>query len=221
MLESHVDAVEDALQFATRTMRTPRPFALRWRDGQTINVEILANESGIQVFGLPNHNRPGTTDEWEANLASVGQQTGAALEFEVTARRRFQYRSARVGWLKSAYLVAFAALGYSYILLPQLETIREQIAKPAEQVIEGFTAFRSNGSIADRALLLIDQPEVALAVVMGYHIVLLPSDDSPDGLYDRLGSNIGDGRFEAHPIGEVPWPRTLLLAMDFASDDAT
>ena len=44
-------------------------------------------------------------------------------------------RYVEVGWLRSGYLLAFAALGYSYFLNPQLERIRRQIAVPGDEIV--------------------------------------------------------------------------------------
>jgi hypothetical protein len=73
-LEGHFEAVEDAVRFMTQTVRTARPFVLHWGEGLKVNVELLANESGIQVFGVPRQNRPGAIARWEADLANLEEQ---------------------------------------------------------------------------------------------------------------------------------------------------
>jgi hypothetical protein len=44
-------------------------------------------------------------------------------------------RSASVGWLRAAYLVAFATLGCVYILRQELEQVRQQIQDPQATIL--------------------------------------------------------------------------------------
>jgi hypothetical protein len=212
-LDAHLDAAEDALDFIRGTMAAPRRFELSWGD-LSINVEAQKDASGIRVFGLPRNNPPGALAGWEADLDKASG-IEPAFRFHLSAKRRFRYQSARVGWLKSAYLVTFAALGYSYIVMPTLRKVREQIAEPDRKVIDGFSAYLPKGRTTDRALLLADEPEKTIMVVMGHHLIMLPSDDSPPDLYQRLVENQRGPDFVGHPIGEFPWPRRLMLAWDF------
>jgi hypothetical protein len=211
-LDAHLDAAEDALDFMRGTMDAPRRFELNW-ERLNINVEAQRDAGGIRIFGLPRNNAPGAIDLWESGMDKVNGSP-PAFSFNLSAKRRFRYQNARIGWLKSAYLVAFAALGYRYILKPALSKVREQVATPDRKVIDGFTVYLPKGRKTDRALLLADEPERSIMVVMGHHLIVLPTDDSPTDLYDRLAEHQQSPVFNGHPIGEFPWPRRLVLALD-------
>jgi hypothetical protein len=64
-----------------------------------------------------------TLDQWAA-----GSSPGGPMGFELT--RRVQLVRARLSWLRAAYLVAFAALGWRYIDTPLLAPLRAQLAAP-------------------------------------------------------------------------------------------
>jgi hypothetical protein len=107
-LDAHLDAAEDAFDFVRATMDSPRRFKLSWGDLR-INVDVQADRQGIRVFGLPRNNAPGALATWEEDFAKAPSGDQPAFKFDLSAKRRFRYQAARVAWLKSAYLVAFAA----------------------------------------------------------------------------------------------------------------
>ena len=64
-----------------------------------------------------------TLQQWAA-----GDRPGGPMGFELT--RRVQVVRAQLSWVRAAYLVAFAALGWRYICTPYLDPLRAQLADP-------------------------------------------------------------------------------------------
>jgi len=111
---------------------------------------------------------------FEASLADLLRQPGT--RFEIAPTTGFRFNAAKVGGLKSAYIVAFAALGYGYVLTKQLQPIRDQIAAPDQELLSGFWANRPNADRSTRQLGLVRFGDTvsSVAVQMGRHIVFLP-----------------------------------------------
>ncbi len=85
-----------------------------------------------------------------------------------------------IGWLRAAYLIAFTAWGYQYILIQALDCVREQIRTPAVALIESFSVVVPKASPQERQLVLLEEPaEIrSLIVWMGAVIVFLPEPGS-------------------------------------------
>ena len=135
--------------------------------------------------------------------------------FGITLARGFRPNEAKVGWLKSAYIVAFAALGYTYVLTSQLQPIRDQIAAPNEELVSGFWANQSTADLSTRALGLIrfGDDVSSLAVQMGRQIVFLPMPGEGDA-YAYLAATFSKGAQFNLDCKVLPWPRTLVMGMD-------
>jgi hypothetical protein len=140
------------------------------------------------------------------------------LSFRLTPYKdTFKDQLARVGWLRAAYLVAFAEFGYLYVFQRRLESVRRQLAEPAANVIDLFSVVLPEATAQTRHFVIIEEPLDlrGLALQMGRSLVFLPW--LSDGLYDRLSARSkNDRRFgETLKGGLVPWPAEPLHLMDF------
>ena len=57
-----------------------------------------------------------------------------------TIHTRFDEARARLSWIRSAYLAAFAALGWSYIFRKVMDPFRNQLKQPDAQIIPSSIA---------------------------------------------------------------------------------
>jgi hypothetical protein len=124
-------------------------------------------------------------------------------------------RLAKVSWLKSAYLAAFALLGYRYAMHPSLGAVRHQIQNPQEEHIGQFS-FRLPQPLpfSECRVFRISQPDlpVCWGVQMGPILVFLPPGD-PDALYRRLAElKAEQASFEFKAENSV-WPLAPVFAM--------
>ena len=110
----------------------------------------------------------------------------------------------------------FAALGYSYILQPSIQILREQIAHPDQPLLDVFSVYVPASESKLRGIYVADEPIPSLMVRMGYHLIILPSWDSPDDVYEQLtaGQPPGGGPFHASFVGEILWPTRMEFAFD-------
>ncbi len=185
----------------------------------TIAVSGVPARGGVQlggeglVFtGHPHRNDPATTAAQNEAWEKLGE--GGEIKFQVEVR--YRQHIVEVAWLRSAYVLAFAALGYRYITQPTLAIVREQIQCPETKVIERFYAV-ANVAIADKEMMIVTSPSEMEGLLMRFEdrLVWLPGLGSID-TYHLLG------QLPAWPPGAIelkgkplPWPETLELALDF------
>jgi hypothetical protein len=132
------------------------------------------------------------------------------------ALRTPNFRKAAFGWLRAAYLVAFAKLGYLYVLLEELDPIREQIRDPDTEILNRYCVTTSSHA-AERRIVLVEEPVdlASVAVLAGNRAILLPSPRTP-GTYERLAAlETWPPPSEQTLSGEIePWPTRPLYAFD-------
>lgn len=106
--------------------------------GIPLNVDVDWRPEGVSIVGLPEYNDPANTAA-HVSLATSGEPWVEPIT--ITYQGYVEAR-ARVGWLRSAYLVAFALMGYRYALQPELKIVRQQIQEPDATHIPRFSLHR-------------------------------------------------------------------------------
>jgi hypothetical protein len=156
--------------------------------------------------------------ERAVNKGIVGSSFG--IHFE----EGYRHRESMIGWLRAAYLVAFTALGYLYILIQALNCVREQIRTPAVTLITSFSVVVPKASPQERQLVLLEEPaEIrSLIVWMGAVIVFLPEPGSNElGFYERIEVELARLGGRADCKGKrIPWPTRPVFALDYLGVDA-
>jgi len=192
------------------------------QSGHDINVDVLFTVEGVQVFGLPESNDPAEYTAWVADMEKMTEDGswGEAGEMKFTRRFRDPGRLGLVGWMRSAYMLAFAALGYSYAFNVRLREVRRQLGDPSAEIVDAsFYRDLRNAPPANR-LLMVEEPAAvqSLLVQMGHRAVFLPgiSNDNPE--YAELLAEVraaSDGRLGDSISGKlVPWPTRPLHLLD-------
>ena len=178
--------------------------------------------SGWLLQGVPRQNNPAMVDAHEAALrASHGR--GEAPSFSFTLSERFSPNRADVSWVRSAYLAAFSALGWRYILRPALDPIRKQLRNPDTATLPALIGFNADSATSARRMMLVEVPEElsSVFVIIGRYSIFLPDPwgtSSCDELAERL-ANLWDenGRLQQEYRGTfVPWPAKPMYLLDKA-----
>ena len=177
--------------------RSPKPLRGRLTiDGVPVTVDVERTPEQVTILGLPEHSDPVNTaahSETFERMAASGEPWVDPMHFSFAG---FHERHARVALLRSAYLVAFARLGYRYALRPTLEVVREQILDPGAELIERFSLHRGE-PMKRRALAWIEKPGVLESIVVQIddHLVFLPGAKA-DGLITSASRRGSSGRRE-------------------------
>ncbi|HEX5504833.1 MAG TPA: hypothetical protein VFW96_19605 [Thermomicrobiales bacterium] len=213
-----METLEQLLDFGRGTLT--QPARVRVTMGHhVLHAEVVATGGTVQIMGIAKANRPNIAELLEPELNKLlreGHQEGRT--FQVSFTKPLNHPLALVGWLRAAYLVAFALYGYRYIFDSRLELVRRQIAAPHVQHIPLFAMTLTDAQPADRHIVLIREPEQyrSLYIQMGRHAVFLPSPEDASALYPRLEATYSAGteqHFTYH--GDIyPWPTEPIHLFD-------
>ena len=214
-VDAHMHRRELALDFVRGEMKNFRPARLTVR-GVSMNVDHYHGGGGVLISGVPRVNPPGAVGRLEAALDS--QLVDQSLTIE-PYRDTFDNRLAVVGWLRSAYLIAFAAFGYRFAFHGTLDRVREQLAHPERDVLGLFSVYLPAADRDSRSLLIVEDPcdLASLLVQFGRQLVFLPWKEA--GIHDRLQQRKArHPSFDAQLSGrQVPWPEEPLHLLDYPS----
>ena len=213
-----MNPAESLYEFAAGVMSAPVRGQITI-DSHTLNADILATGSNVSIAVAHGLNDPAVERAFDKQLGkrSEEQQWG---NFEIKLSfGKHKREDALAGWLRSAYLAIFSAWGFTYILRPQLNAVREQIREPDSQVLRVFSFTMPKPELEEPHIILIKRPESLaghLAVIMGRHAVYLPGFHGDD-LYDELARQSDAGLEGKVSTGmDVPWPERPRYELDFA-----
>jgi hypothetical protein len=192
-----------------------------YADGHRLAGTVQWTEGGIQILPVDRQNDPRVQAAHLQALNEFAEHRDPRPNFSFTVHARFDEARARYSWIRSAYLAGFAGLGWSYILRPVMQPVREQLANPDAGVISTYM-FRDPEAVATtRRLLIVNEPEElrCVAVLMGEHGVFLPAmfnSTTMHELSEAFARRCGDdGRLNVTYSGkEVPWPSRATYFLD-------
>jgi hypothetical protein len=144
------------------------------------------------------HSPPGQCDGIKRAMESGDAQRNT-LRATQRGQMTFSMELSRVAMLRAGYLLAFRQFGYSYILHPNLDRLREQFRKPREAIIPGRPVVQLRpDDFAENTICLITAPKAARAFMavlrcrtdgggLTVHGVLLPGlGDEGDSVYEAI-----------------------------------
>ena len=219
MLESEMISRNDVLDLALGTMKRQLPGTMEFA-GLKQNVLFQSAGGSLFIVGSREHNAPENQQSIEREWAQKSQlEASDDLRFTVALAKSYKQKEALIGWLRAAYLVAFAALGYRYIFNPIVTVVRQQLANPSANILRFFSTTSPSALQRNRLLMIIEEPPVlqSLIVQMGRTFVFLPWGEPGEQLYARLEDEAGKNlRLDAQVRGKIiPWPHKPELALDF------
>ncbi len=213
-IEGEVRKLEDIREFfrGKTTKALVARLSVVGLDGE-VNVKVRREGMNITVFGLPKNNPPDLQRSWEESLEKAHEDgSWGDYHFQVLLPG-VNLDRARIGDLKAAYLVAFAALGYKYILPAALDRVRRQILEPERPILANFHWSRRQADPAERHLVITEEPVRSLYVQMGRKVVFFPTPEDDETFYDDLPDRIAAGvNFSGQ---ELAWPLEMEMALDF------
>lgn len=186
--------------------------------GVETRAEVEIADGTVTAYGKPGHSPPGAPERQRDYLAQAAKQDSEDASFKLTPLVEFHPERSKVGDLKSAYLLAFAGLGYRYIFQDDVDKVRNQIRNPGHDIIEGYWHHQGHDAEARERVFEVEEPFRAIVVQLGRILVFLPPLNSSGRFYQSLtGRESGQIDFQGYSWA---WPRTFRLSLDFASGSA-
>jgi HNH endonuclease len=204
---------ETVRDFGSRRMTKSMPATFEFA-GIEQRVEATFGQDGLLIAGVPRQNRPQTaqvlTAAFDKVVADGSTNTTMKLSFATP-----DLRAASVGWLRAAYLVAFATLGYMYIFRQELEQVRQQIQDPQAAILDRYCMITKRGQ-NDRLITLARQPaEFESVIILSNDVALFLPSYASNGTYEWLAD------IQPWPPGEkvlsgltAPWPARPTYGLD-------
>lgn len=150
-------------------------------------------------------------------FAEAAHTWGNGTELQILFRRGHIPKRSQISWLRSAYLLAFAWLGYRYVLREVLETIRIQIRDPSTPHIGSFYTFDASAEGCRIGVVREPSWAHAILVVAKGRIVLLPLFDRDHSLYERV-ADLGQGGLNIRGPS-FGWPDKAIYRLDHATTE--
>lgn len=158
---------------------TNRRFVQLKIDKLTVNASIKRTGENADLILSKKHNDPKKVREFIERAYEPG------IKLDVWYKNKYSQRQALIGYLRAAYLYAFAKFGYAYILRECLDPIRSQIAKPNDTIILQWW-LRRKENLDSKMIYICDKPINCVLVGISDHIIVLPPFDEPYDQYERV-----------------------------------
>jgi hypothetical protein len=216
-LDSHMERHRTFVDFIAGAATRPIAATFTVADRQQRGL-VQGRSDGLLLTGVAARNRPGADVAMIERLDDLVSGAAEKWSLGVAFDERWESRRVNVGWLRTTYLAAFAALGYHYVAQPGLALVREQVARPDDDVIPlTVEPTRADADPIARSILLVEQPIDlrSVAVQIGRTTVLLPPIESTDVDFFRDARAYGLQRGHTELHGKlVPWPTRAGFLLD-------
>jgi hypothetical protein len=162
-------------------------------------------------IGFEYDNNPKRNDK--AKFAAYEQNARETTSWRLTANLGYKENLADLSYIRAAYLASFAVFGWTHILRPTYDLLRQRLAEASmtdlEKVAYQYDAEDGSGG---RAMFLVDHPDSpvhGLVVIKISRVsVVLPGPEDPRSLPGAAAAlyalrEQGDHTLDGYPI---PWP---------------
>lgn len=180
-----------------------------------VNTEVYQDDNGVRTLQMHKGNDPRAIDAVKQYLDQLNESNSwEGQQFHITSRVQYSQRLANLALLKSAFITAFAALGYRYAFDARLRSVREQILKPGEIIIEEWNVGIQHEQLAEYSFWYTSSIP-GFIVKFGKSSVVLPWISGPTNLYDDLKARY-ERKESVQMTGKfIRWPTRLELVLDF------
>lgn len=186
------------------------------KDLAAVNCDLSIKDSSVRIYLLKNRNHPDSSERIKNFFQKLNKTPDEDRPtINISTRKRYHAWHSKIGDLRTAYLLCFASLGYSYVFDKRLQPVRDQLMRYSEKIIDAFWFQSDPTDEPDKNLYIIDKPFSALSVRLGEIFVLLPWFDSPEDFYSFLLHEYPNGGHLNFTGSRLPWPTTLEMNFDF------
>lgn len=189
-------------------------------DGIESNVFLRrAGLSGFYLTGDPRISNPSEKERLESHMEMLGKSGETGFKVTISARMKYDPARARLSWMRTGYLVAFALLGWKYILRSTLQPIRDHLAGASTSELPILSAYDAERDPRGRQIWIVQQAHgrECLLVAVGQHMMFLPGPEDFRTL-EEISASIGaraNEELQYSLSGKLlPWPSGPLHLLD-------
>ncbi|MEX0722900.1 MAG: hypothetical protein WD357_02565 [Gracilimonas sp.] len=171
---------------------------------------------GLHDFEIPEGiNNPQKRNQQFNHLNSLVEQKTSDYTFNIKSVDRFSKHKVKVAYLKSAYLAAFVALGYGYILREELNVVRKQIQNPEKNLVAPIFLKGNKKHSKGQNILNVSDPINSILVHIDRMVVLLPPVENAENCYDDIVDFVENKSINSTLTGiKLGWPSKLEYEYD-------
>lgn len=183
--------------------------------GHTITTKALFGPGGIFITGVPEKSDPEAHRSLFAKLDEVAAKGSKDWQFSIELSVRHNPWREAVGWLRVAYLYAFAALGYNFIMRPELNIIREQFQRPNERVAP-YAIKHTESPLGDGLNFVHSPIELcSIVIILGVNMFFFPAFIEASKFYERLSIYPSGGQKLSITGTHIELPRRPWFEFDY------
>lgn len=184
LLDANIRSGRDLQEMAAGTREAPIKLT---QGNHTISARATFGPGGLLIDGVPEKSDPKAREALSQQLDRVAASGSTGCDFTITLSYRHHSWREAVGWLRVAYLFAFAALGYRFIMRPELEPLREQFREPNESVVPEVMKRTNETSLGDGIIFVHTPRELrSILVCLGCNLFFFPDFNHASDFYERI-----------------------------------
>jgi hypothetical protein len=141
------------------------------------------------IVGHPGQNNPTALAAHTESLERMGTDWFMTL----SVRMERNPRRAAIGWMRAAYLTAFAVHGYRYVLQPAFGALRAAIADPDSSGFEPVILQGPDDGALDPLIAEVTEPAWLTGcrvVIFGPRVIVLPPWAAPEDWFATLQGHL-------------------------------
>jgi len=214
------------LDYHARAGKNLREFAEGARD---IRVRLAADDlkvtatmrktsEGLSFSGLPQYCNPAHHKAFFARFEEAAGRGTADFDLGLSFVNRYDPWAENLAWLRASYLVAFAALGYTYILRPELEPLRQQLKNPGERILPFMVSLVEAAEAGLRRSIVVFEPTELRSILVQFdrRLLFLPDLTARDNFFGQLRVAAQAQSRAINFLGpELRWPTSPIFLLDF------
>ena len=187
---------------------------------ESVNYELSVKDSAVRFYPVLKSNRPDYAENMSKFIKKLNKTPDEErTPWKMTTRKRFNLWHSKVGDLRSAFLVCFAAFGYNFAFDQALAPVRNQIQNYDEKVIDFFCLSLISTIEPCFKLGIVKAPFGALFCQLQNYAILFPWLNSPNGFYQYLKENSPENGHINFEWSTIPWPKTLEAKLDLSTNE--
>ena len=139
------------------------------------------------------------------------------LQFKVSISHKYDNRLFKLSYLKSAFLLVFAWLGYRYAFDTRLDVVRQQLQEPESDILGTKFWIEGNESVHVSRIMSLSSTLPMFLVSFNSFCIVLPSLESKGDFYSSLSRYWKRGqRITLQTNIWNSWPAKLQMKLDYS-----